>query len=217
MTITALTIRCGNFIYIRREKMQASKIKTRILVECAIMIAAATVLSVIKIYEAPLGGSVTLFSMVPILMLTFRHGLKWGFASAFVYSVLQLLLGLGSVAWVPTAQGIVLCVLFDYIIAFTVLGSAGIFNNMKTNRYVKVILGIILACVLRYASHVLSGAVVWYEITKEGQWNDLVNQFGMWTYSAIYNIQYMGPETVITLVATPAILAVFSLVKKKQA
>ena len=61
MTITALTIRCGNFIYIRREKMQASKIKTRILVECAIMIAAATVLSVIKIYEAPLGGSVTLF------------------------------------------------------------------------------------------------------------------------------------------------------------
>lgn len=196
--------------------MQTQKTKTRILVECAVMIAAATVLSLVKIYEAPLGGSVTLFSMVPILILSFRHGVKWGCASAFVYSVLQLLLGLSSVAWVPTAQGVVLCVLFDYIIAFTVLGLAGIYNSIKANEYVKIILGIITACVLRYAAHVISGAVVWYQITKEGQWNDLVNKFGMWTYSAIYNIQYMGPETIITLIAAPAILAVVALVRKKK-
>lgn len=197
--------------------MQTQKIKTRILVECAVMIAAATVLSLIKVYEAPLGGSVTLFSMVPILILSFRHGVKWGCASAFVYSVLQLLLGLGSVAWVPTARGVILCVLFDYIIAFSVLGFAGVFNALKTNEYVKIIIGIIVACTLRYASHVVSGAVVWYEITKEGQWNDLVNQFGMWTYSAVYNIQYMGPETVITLIAAPVILAVVAVIKKKKA
>jgi thiamine transporter len=197
--------------------MQTQKTKTRILVECAVMIAAATVLSLVKIYEAPLGGSVTLFSMVPILILSFRHGVKWGCASAFVYSVLQLLLGLSSVAWVPTAQGVVLCVLFDYIIAFTVLGLAGIYNPIKANEYVKIILGIITACVLRYAAHVISGAVVWYQITKEGQWNDLVNKFGMWTYSAIYNIQYMGPETLITIIAAPAIIAVVALVRKKKA
>lgn len=197
--------------------METQKTKTRILVECAVMIAAATVLSLVKIYEAPLGGSVTLFSMVPILILSFRHGVKWGCASAFVYSVLQLLLGLSSVAWVPTAQGVVLCVLFDYIIAFTVLGLAGIYNPIKANEYVKIILGIITACVLRYAAHVISGAVVWYQITKEGQWNDLVNKFGMWTYSAIYNIQYMGPETIITLIAAPAILAVVAIIRKKKA
>lgn len=197
--------------------METQKTKTRILVECAVMIAAATVLSLVKIYEAPLGGSVTLFSMVPILILSFRHGVKWGCASAFVYSVLQLLLGLSSVAWVPTAQGVVLCVLFDYIIAFTVLGLAGIYNPIKANEYVKIILGIITACVLRYAAHVISGAVVWYQITKEGQWNDLVNKFGMWTYSAIYNIQYMGPETVITLIAAPAILTVVAIIRKKKA
>lgn len=197
--------------------MQTQKNKTRILVECAVMIAAATVLSLIKIYEPPFGGAVTMFSMVPILILSFRHGVKWGCASAFVYSVLQLLLGLASVAWVPTARGVVLCILFDYIIAFSVLGLAGVFNALKTNEYVKIVIGIIAACILRYTSHVISGAVVWYEITKEGQWNDLVNQFGMWTYSAIYNIQYMGPETILTLIAAPAILAVVAIIKKKKA
>ncbi|MDD4773168.1 MAG: energy-coupled thiamine transporter ThiT [Eubacteriales bacterium] len=197
--------------------MQKVKNKTRILVECAIMIAAATVLSVVIIYEAPLGGSVTLFSMVPILALSFRHGIKWGCASAFVYSVLQLILGIGNVLWVPTARGIVLCVLFDYIIAFTILGFACIFRRLKTNEYMKILLGIILVCLLRYISHVISGAVVWYEITKEGQWNDLVNKFGMWTYSLIYNIQYMGPETVITLIAAPALHAVVNTIQKKKA
>ncbi len=193
------------------------KSRTHILVECAVMIAAATVLSMIKIYEAPLGGSVTLFSMVPILLLSFRHGVKWGCASAFVYSVLQLLLGLGSVALVHTARGLFLCVMFDYIIAFTVLGFAGIFSSLKLNQYIKIIIEIIAVCILRYASHVVSGAVVWYEITKEGQWNDLVNRFGMWTYSAVYNFAYMGPETVITIIAAPAILAVVSVIQKKKA
>lgn len=197
--------------------MQTQRTKTRILAECAVMIAAATALSLIKVYEAPLGGSVTLFSMVPVLLISFRHGVKWGCASAFVYSVLQLFLGLGSVSWVPTARGVVLCVFFDYIAAFSVLGFAGIFNKLKSNEYLKIITGILIACILRYASHVVSGAVVWYEITKEGQWNDLVNRFGMWTYSAIYNIQYMGPETILTLIAAPSILAVGAIIKKKKA
>ena len=52
--------------------------KTRTLVECALMIALGTVLANIKIYELPNGGSITLFSMLPFVLLSFRHGVKWG-------------------------------------------------------------------------------------------------------------------------------------------
>ena len=80
-----------------------------ILAESAIMIALATVLSMIKVYEAPYGGSVTLLSMAPIIILSMRRGVKTGLVAGFVHSLIQLLLGLNNVAWVPTPGGIVLC------------------------------------------------------------------------------------------------------------
>lgn len=194
--------------------------KTQNLVLCAVMVALATVLSILKIYEAPLGGSVTLFSMVPIFIIGFLRGPKWGLASAFVYSVLQLILGLKSVSYVPSVSGIILCVLFDYIIAFLCLGVTGFFKIDKDTpnktKYMKVIFGVLLACVLRYICHVLSGAVVWYEITKEGGWNDLVNKVGMWAYSLIYNAQFMVPETIMCVVATPVIIYVLNIFGKKK-
>ena len=66
--------------------------KTRTLVECALMIALGTVLANIKIYELPNGGSITLFSMLPFIMISFRHGVKWGLFTGFVNSLLQMLL-----------------------------------------------------------------------------------------------------------------------------
>lgn len=194
--------------------------KTRVLVESAVMVALAAVLSMIKVYEAPLGGSVTLFSMAPIVVAAFRHGPKWGFATAFVYSVTQLLLGLNSLSWVPSLTGIVLCILLDYIIAFTVLGVAAVFRPKGEVSNKKLIWHLVAAsltvCILRYLSHVLSGAVVWYEITKAGQWNDLVMKTSMWAYSAIYNASYMGFETIITAVAAPAMAFLLSTVEKRR-
>ncbi len=67
--------------------------KTRTLVECALMIALGTVLANIKIYSLANGGSVTLFSMLPFIMISFRHGVKWGLFTGFVNSLLQMLLG----------------------------------------------------------------------------------------------------------------------------
>lgn len=194
--------------------MKNPKIKT--LVECAIMIALATVLSVLKIYEAPLGGSVTLFSMLPIILISFRYDMKWAIGSAFVYGVLQLLLGFGSVSYVPTLAGKILCVIFDYIVAFAVLGLAGSFKKIKADIILKVICGTLFVCILRYISHVFSGAVVWYEITKLGGWNELVSQVSMWPYSIIYNMQYMLPETIITVIAAPVIVKVLSIINIKK-
>ncbi len=199
--------------------------KTRVLVECAVMVALASALSMLKIYDAPLGGSVTLFSMAPLIAVAFRQGPRWGFAASFVYSIIQLLLGLGSVSYVPTARGIVLCILLDYIIPFTLIGVAGFFRPASdgaaksvsnSKRLVLVAAAALTVCVLRFISHLLSGAVVWYEITKAGQWNELVMKTGMWTYSAIYNASYMIPETLITLVASPAIAFVLASVGRDR-
>lgn len=196
--------------------MEKTYSKTRILVECAIMIAVSTVLSLVKVYEAPLGGSITLGSMVPMIILSYRHGIKWGMEASLVYSVLQLVLGIGAVSYVPSFVGVVLCVLFDYIIAFTVIGFAGILRGKMNNEYVAVTIGAVMACVMRFLCHLVSGAVVWYSITKEGQWNELVNKFGMWTYSLIYNAQYMIPETIITIVATPLVFTVVNGIDKSR-
>ena len=192
------------------------------------MVALATVLSLIKVWEAPLGGSVTLFSMVPILICGIVHGTKMGLFSAFAYSLIQLLLGIGTVAYVPDPLGIVLCIFLDYIFAFTVLGLAGIFGknrffkSEKVNLYTNIALGSLLAVLLRFVFHILSGAVVWYSITKAGAWNDAVFRYGKWTYSLVYNGSFMLPEIVLTMIAIPVIVLLVrmiwgKLVKKRMA
>ena len=103
-----------------------------------------------------------------------------------------------------------MCILLDYVLAFTVLGLAGIF---KADKIFKIISAAFFVCLLRYICHVLSGAVVWYELTKAGGWNDLVMRTGMWAYSIIYNTSYMLPETVITLIGTPIIVKLSSINK----
>ena len=90
--------------------------KIHILTESAIMVALATVLSMFKVWEAPYGGSVTVLSMAPIIILSMRRGVKVGLLAGFAHSLIQLLLGLGTVAYVPTPAGIVICVLTDYIL-----------------------------------------------------------------------------------------------------
>ena len=100
--------------------------KTRTLVECALMIALGTVLANIKIFELPNGGSITLLSMLPFILVSYRHGTKWGLFTGFVNSLLQMLLGF----YAPPAPGLlplVGMILLDYVLAFTLLGLAVVF------------------------------------------------------------------------------------------
>ena len=110
--------------------MEMSKKYVYKLTLSAIFVALATVLSLIKVIKMPLGGSVTLLSMLPIVMISVMLGAKWGFGSAFVYSLIQLILGItldGLLGWGLTPVMLVGTILLDYIVAFTVLGIAGIF------------------------------------------------------------------------------------------
>ena len=165
--------------------------KTRILVECALMIALGTVLANIKIYELANGGSVTLFSMVPFILVSFRHGVKWGLFTGFVNSLLQMLLGF----YAPPAPGLlplVGMILLDYVLAFTLLGLACVFAKPFKNRLVGVAVGSAVVCLIRFLCSFLSGVLIWGNL-NEG--------LPAWTYSLTYNGSYMLPETILTVAA----------------
>ena len=180
------------------------------MTECAMMIALATVLSMCKLYQAPLGGSVTLLSMLPIIFISVRHGLICGVGSGFIYSLIQLLLGFGNLTYIPTPLGVFGGVMLDYILPFTLLGLGGVFMLMKPKNSktvcAAVVCGTVFVVILRFLCHFFGGAVVWYEITKNGEWNDYVKTVGMWTYSFVYNITYLGPDGALVIIASPILV-----------
>ena len=172
------------------------------LVEGAIMVALATVLCFIRIVRFPWGGSVTLLSMLPITVYSIRRGVKCGLLASFVFSLVQFLQGVidGLFGWGLTGGMLIACILFDYIIAFTVLGLAGAFGNKSLGAMVG---GTVMAIFLRYVSHVISGAAVWHSVGKIWEAFSTDNE---WVYSIIYNGVYMGIELVLTVAVTVLLL-----------
>jgi thiamine transporter len=171
--------------------------KTKIMTECAILIALSTVLSFVKIWHMPWGGSVTLFSMLPVCYVSVRHGLKWGLGSAFVYSALQLFLGItldGLLGWGLTGGILAACILLDYVIAFTVLGLSGMFAKKG---FAGIMAGTTCAVVIRFVCHLLSGVYVFASAGKLWEGFETANT---WLYSFVYNGCYMLPELAMTLV-----------------
>ena len=81
--------------------MQISKVRK--MTECAMMIALGTILSYFTIFSLPMGGNITVFSQVPLILIGYRHGWKWGAFSGVVFGLLQMVLqGLGNFAYVKT-------------------------------------------------------------------------------------------------------------------
>lgn len=198
--------------------------KTHILVECAMMIALATVLSLIKLYDAPFGGSVTLLSMTPVIFISYLHGVRVGLTTGLVYSLLQLLLGLSSVAWVPDLSGKLLCILLDYILPFTLLGLGGMLRNVRLsssdrrNVMLTSFLGTLAVTLLRFACHILSGVVIWYALDLGWYADDpthIVHRYSSWIFSIIYNGGFMIPEIVETCIGVPLILPMLLRMRKK--
>ena len=170
--------------------------RTRILVECGLMIAVGTVLAQIKIFEMPFGGSVTLVSMLPFILVSLRHGAKWGLATGFADSLLQMLLGF----YAPPAGTVIAfigVVLLDYVLAFTLLGLAGLIAKPFQNRMLGVAAGTAAVCVIRFLCSFLSGALLWGSYQSYYDW---ANGMSVWLYSLIYNGSYMLPELILTTI-----------------
>ena len=178
--------------------------KTRILVEGAMLIALATVLSYIRIFKLPWGGSVTLLSMLPIFVYSIRWGIKPGLLVSFVYSLVQFGQGVidGLFGWGLTPVSLIACILIDYILAFTVLGLAGLLRQKGTAGNIA---GIVIASVLRFVFHFLSGVVIWHSYGE--LWDGFSTDSSI-LYSLLYNGAYMLPELITTLVGAIILLRV---------
>lgn len=224
--------------------MKPMQTKTQKLTVSAVMLALSTVLALvcalIPFLHLPMGGGFTVASMLPIVIVSYMYGVKWGLFTAFTYSVIQIVMDLclgvnGSIImalFMPESEdymGIVAAIailIIDYFVAYTVLGLGGLFRNRIKSKEGAIVLGVVVAIGLRYLAHIVSGYIfygAWAEwfFSQEGWFYG----FGQWLlarvsgnalaliYSVFYNGLYMIPEMVITaLVALP--VSVIRYIKK---
>ena len=200
------------------------KTKTKRLTESAMLLAVAVVLELVSkmfIPEMPFGGQITLVSMLPVVLISYRHGVKWGLVSGVAYALLEMAIGAKTVAaafqpgyfgdGTMIVNALIMCVL-DYLVAFTALGLGGVYRNRIERPGVGLMCGSIVALGARYVAHIASGYILfsgWAEwfFTQEGfpAWGAQLVQslsaqeLGL-LYSVVYNGMYMLPEIVITAV-----------------
>lgn len=214
--------------------------KTQRLTVSAVMIALATVLAVvcefIPFLSLPMGGGFTLASMLPIVIISYMYGLKWGFFSSFVYSSIQILISLvmGKTVlalFTPSSSDYnvwvsIAVIIIDYLLAYTILGIGGIFRGCIKNKVIALVLGVVVALSLRYLCHVVSGYIFY------GTWADwffgeamsiysisgfILDHFSgkalALIYSVFYNGLYMIPEIIITAIAAAGVGNISSIKK----
>jgi thiamine transporter len=162
----------------------------RALAESAIFTALAFLLSYIRIYKLPQGGSLTLASMLPIIIVGIRWGAGWGLGSGAVYAMLQLFQDGGVAPPTSTIFNYFLVFMLDYFIAFTVLGASAFFRRLKYG----VVISVPVCLFLRFLCHFTSGIIIWGVYAPEGTLPAV--------YSLVYNGSFMGLELLLTLVLT---------------
>jgi len=212
--------------------------KTKRLTESAMLLAVAIVLELVSkmvIPEMPFGGQITLVSMLPVVLISYRHGVKWGLVAGVTYAFLEMALGAKTVAaafqpgyfgdGVMLLNAFLMCLL-DYLVAFTVLGLGGMFRNRIKNSGAALMLGSAVALGARYVAHIASGYILfagyaeWF-FTQEGfpAWGGTLvaslspTSLGL-VYSVVYNGFYMVPEIILTMVVSVLIARIPGIVKK---
>ena len=170
IALVAIVVICA-FVFGRKDK---KAFDTRAIAFAGVTIAISFVLSYIKLWEMPQGGSITLVSMLPIMIFAFVYGSKKGVFVGAIYGLLQ---AIQDPFIIHPAQ-----FLLDYPLAFSMVGFVGAlkdFNFFDNLPQVKFAIGGILCGVLRYLSHVLSGVFAFGAYAPSGQ--------SVLSYSLIYN------------------------------
>lgn len=213
-------------------------LKTKRITESAMLLAVAIVLELVSkmfIPEMPFGGQITLVSMLPVVLISYRHGVKWGLVAGATYALLEMALGAKTVAaafqpgyfgdGVMLLNAFIMCAL-DYLVAFTVLGLGGMFRNSIEKPGIALLAGSAVALGARYLAHIASGYILfagWAEwfFTQDGfpAWGEALvaslspQALGL-TYSVVYNGFYMIPEIVLTMCASVLLSRIPGIVKK---
>lgn len=212
--------------------------KTRKLTESAMLLAVAVVLELVSklfIPEQPFGGQVTLVSMLPVVLVSYRHGVRWGLVTALAYALIEMVIGIKNVssAFLPGYFGdgtmifnaILMCLL-DYVLAFTALGLGGVFRDRIQKPGISLMLGSLVALSTRYMMHILSGCILF---SSYAQWFFTQEGFPAWgaalvetlspgflavAYSVVYNGMFMLPEMVGTAIVALLLARIPGIVKK---
>ena len=212
--------------------------KTKRLTESAMLLAVAIVLELVSkmfIPEQPFGGQLTIVSMLPVVLISYRHGVKWGLWAGVAYAMIEMILGAKTVAsafqpgyfgdGTMIVNALIMC-LMDYLVAFTVLGLGGMFRDRIARPGISLLCGSLVALGARYAAHVISGYILfagWAEwfFTQDGfpAWGaqlveSLNPQMLGFVYSLVYNGMYMIPEMICTAVVALIIARVPKIVTK---
>ena len=173
--------------------------QTRIqkLANTAILTALSIVLSFVIIFEMLYGGSVTLACMLPIMLVALRYGTAWGLGAGLVHALFQIAQAVmhnNVFNYCETGGTLAICVFFDYILPFTLIGLAGVFRRIGTARlpHLGAYLGILGVFVVRFFCHFVSGVFIWGQWAPEGM--------GKYLYSFIYNGSFLGAELIITMI-----------------
>lgn len=153
--------------------------RTRALVYGALCVSLSFILSYVKLFEMPMGGSFTLCAMLPLALYASVFGLRHGLLAGLALGLLQLLQDIYVVHW---AQ-----LILDYFIAYACYGLAGLFPR-------KLQLGLAVSGVGRLLCSVISG-VVFFEEYAAG-WDSV------WAYSLAYNGGYMIPEIILCILVS---------------
>ena len=131
------------------------KLSTKLITTAALSLALSTVLNFIVLFRLPMGGSVTLASLLPLLLFSYRYGCRYGITLCFLFGILQFFFQPTQI--VHPAQ-----FFLDYPLAFMSIGLAGLFYRKKQKTFY-FILGAILALTLRYIAHLISGVFAFGE------------------------------------------------------
>lgn len=192
--------------FMSNESQTMKKTNTTLrLTETAIMIAVATVLLELTVIKFPFGGSVTLFGQLPIVLLAYRYGTKWGLLSGAVLGAIQMMFGLNNFSYVTGIMAYLIIIFSDYLVAFGVLGLGGVFKNKIKNQTLAIACGAALASILRLCCHFISGITIW----KGYAGSDAIG--AIITYALTYNSSYMIPELIITVIGAVAVSKIFDL------
>lgn len=212
--------------------------RTKRLTESAMLLAVAIVLELVSkmiIPEMPFGGQITMVSMLPVVLISYRHGVKWGLVSGLAYALIEMAIGARTVAaafqpgyfgdGTMIANAFIMCIL-DYLAAFTVLGLGGMFREKIASPGAALCWGSIVALGARYVCRIASGYILfsgWAEwfFTQEGfpGWGAaLVERLSPsvlgFVYSLVYNGMYMVPEMILTAIMAVLIARVRGIVTK---
>lgn len=165
-------------------KKEQKKLTAKQIAFCGVALAIALVLSFIKALEMPMGGSITMFSMFFICIIGYWYGPSVGIMAGVAYGMLQFILD-------PVFYSIPQ-MFVDYPLAFGALGLSGFFKNLKGKGVVNgLTVGYVVGVIGRYAFAVLSGVL--FFAAYAGDQNP-------WIYSLTYNMTYILPEAIITLI-----------------